>query len=377
MVAERERAHTISFIEALFSRKSPFTYIFLGLNLGVFLLMWMAGGMSVTSTDHSVLIGFGAKVNSLINDQQQYWRLVSAIFIHIGFAHFILNNYALWILGQQIEQIYGSSRFVLIYLVSGIAGSIASYVFNAEAVSAGASGAIFGLFGTMGTFAFRYRKEIPASIRRDITRRIIPVIAINLIFGFSVSVVDNAAHIGGLLSGVVLALIVPYKRPTETSTSIVWRALQIISLVIIMATFVEAFRHYDGPRPSFSNLTSNPEARVREEIRRINEADRLLLESINSFRTVLQDRNSAADSTSALEAAKAGLKELEGFRPQDERFQLYSTRLTEVLKDQQRLIERYNADNRSDTQRYLADQEAIIDKAADYQLIERTGNDAK
>ncbi len=139
---EAEREHR--FLYALFMRSNPFVMIIIGVNAGVFLLEWMAGGMGGLSADPEVIRAFGAKDNALINQQHQYWRLVTAIFIHIGFLHFLLNNYALWIIGQEIERLYGSARFVVLYLLTGVVGSLASYTFNPNAQSAGASGAIFG-----------------------------------------------------------------------------------------------------------------------------------------------------------------------------------------------------------------------------------------
>src|SRR5205085_2352604 len=222
-----------------------------------------------------------------------YWRLVTSIFIHIGFLHFLLNNYALWIIGQEIELLYGSARFVVLYLLTGLAGSLASYTFNPNAESAGASGAIFGLFGVMATFAFRYRKELPERLGSDIRRRILPVIAINLIFGFSMRIVDNAAHVGGLLAGVVLALVVPYKRPEERATAIVWRILQALCLAVMLVSFVAAFRSYDGPRLSAKNLTQISQS-PENAINQINDASRALLESLNSFVKILARRHARA-----------------------------------------------------------------------------------
>ncbi len=216
-VAARETANEDRFLRALFTRSNPFTMIFIGVNVGVFVLMCLAGGFAVTSVNPEVLRGFGAKQNNLIAEQHEYWRLITAIFIHIGIIHLFLNNYALWIIGQEIERIYGSARFVVLYLVTGVIGSVGSYVFNPQATSAGASGAIFGLFGVMATFAFKYRREIPQTLSREIRRRVLPIIAINLVFGFSVRIVDNAAHVGGLLAGIVLALAVPYMRPLKES----------------------------------------------------------------------------------------------------------------------------------------------------------------
>src|SRR6185369_3505061 len=111
-VQPREETTDVRFLRALFTRSSPFTMIFIGINVGVFVLMCLAGGIAVASVDPEVLRGFGAKQNDLIANHHEYWRLITSIFIHIGFIHLALNNYALWIIGQEIEQIYGSARFV-------------------------------------------------------------------------------------------------------------------------------------------------------------------------------------------------------------------------------------------------------------------------
>jgi len=248
-VAAREAATEYSFLQAVFTRSNELTMILIGVNLGVFVLEWLAGGMGPMAADHSVLIGFGAKQNALITEQHQYWRLVTCIFLHIGFIHFLFNNYALWIIGREIEQIYGSARFLILYLTTGVLASISSFLFSPNAVSAGASGAIFGLFGVMATFAFKYRKEIPAALSRDIRRRVLPIIAINLLFGFSArAIVDNAAHLGGLIAGVALAAVIPFKHPEEKETPFIWRALQVLCMVVVLASFVAAFRNYAGPK---------------------------------------------------------------------------------------------------------------------------------
>lgn len=324
----------------------------------------------MTAADPAVLIGFGAKVNSLIDGQQQYWRFVTCIFIHIGLLHLLLNNYALWILGQEIEQIYGSARFVLLYVAAGLVGSVSSYVFSADAVSAGASGAIFGLFGVMGTFAFKYRREIPDALRRDIIRRIVPIILINLAFGFSVSIIDNAAHIGGLLGGVLLALVVPYKRPGEVTTPGLWRAFQATCVAIVLVSFVEAFRHYDGPSPSLANLKTNPESRTREEIKSINDAAAALVESVNLFTATLQQKDESADASPALKSADRGIKRLEGLKSSDERIQMYRDRLWEVLTEQKAIIERFSNVRSRDWQLTAAEERSLVKKAKALGLIE-------
>lgn len=335
--AERKAASERRFLQALFTRSNPFTMIFIGINVGVFALMCMAGGIAVTAPDPAVLIGFGAKQNVLIAEQHQYWRLITSMFIHVGLIHLLLNNYALWIIGQEIERIYGSARFVVIYLATGILGSLGSYAFNPQATSAGASGAIFGLFGAMATFAFKYRKEIPEPLSREIKRRILPVIAINLVFGFLVRIVDNAAHIGGLLSGITLAVLVPYKRPGERATPLVWRGLQVISLAMILVCFVEAFRNYNGPHLSLSNLTASSGSSVEAYFERMQEANRALGESLNMMAT-LPEGNSAVEARPAFEAVEKGIRAINRAPQIDPEASQYRGRLLDLLTEQKSIL---------------------------------------
>lgn len=326
------------FLEALFSRSNPFTMIFIGINVGVYALMCLAGGIAITAPDHAVLIGFGAKQNELISQHHQYWRLVTSIFIHVGFIHLFINNYALWIIGQEIERIYGSSRFVILYLATGILGSIGSYAFNPQATSAGASGAIFGLFGVMATFAFKYRGEIPAALSREIKRRVIPIIALNLIFGLSVKIVDNAAHIGGLLSGIVLALIIPYKRPHEKITHPVWRMLQVVCLLIIFVSFVAAFQSYEGPKLSFSNLATRSGSNIVRYFDSMQEGQRALTESITSLKKVLSSRNEKADVGSTVELIDDALSDLASIPRLNTQADAYRDQVIDLLKEQQKIV---------------------------------------
>jgi membrane associated rhomboid family serine protease len=314
----------------------------IGANIGIFVLMCLAGGFAVTSVDPLVLLGFGAKQNNLIVEQHQYWRLITSIFIHIGIIHLLLNNYALWIIGQEIERIYGSARFVTLYLATGIVGSIGSFIFNPQATSAGASGSIFGLFGVMAAFAFRYRKEIPEFLSRDIKRRVIPIIFINLVFGFSVRIVDNSAHIGGLLSGIALALVVPYMRPNERITPMVWRTLQVICCALILVSFVDAFRSYDGPRLSLSNLTSPPGSRTSAYFDTMSQAHKSLIESSELLGMLLRGSNKSRDITPAIAAVEQGISYANSAQPTNTQAEQYRTRLLGLLNKQRDILNKYS-----------------------------------
>jgi rhomboid protease GluP len=200
----------------------------------------------VWGADRITLIAFGAKLNDLIQSGQ-WFRFVTPIFIHIGLLHIASNSYALWMIGPLVERLYGSARYLLIYLLSGIAGVVGSYFWNdlqnnPDVPSAGASGAIFGLFGLLAVFGFRYRNELPPNFRKAIGSSIIPVIVINLFIGFSIPFIDNAAHIGGLLAGGVLALVIPYLAPGSKRVSIFGLAAIALSIGLVVISFVQAYQ---------------------------------------------------------------------------------------------------------------------------------------
>src|ERR1051326_2699768 len=105
--------------------------------------------------------------------------------------------------------------FVILYLLTGIAGVYGSYVYHPNTISAGASGAIFGLFGVLLVFGIRYRSAIPPFFKRAVGTGVLPVIVINLVIGFSIPGIDNSAHLSGLLAGAVLAAVIPFQKPGE------------------------------------------------------------------------------------------------------------------------------------------------------------------
>jgi rhomboid protease GluP len=245
VVAEEQDRVARRYARALFSRATPVTYALLGANVAVFLLMAIVSGG--TEFNAARLIEFGAKTNALLQSGD-WFRLITPIFIHAGIWHLMLNSYALWMVGAQVEKLYGSARFLLIYLLSGVGGVAGSY-FGQElmprfydAPSIGASGSIFGLFGVLAIFGFRYRRELPPAIRRAITTGVLPVIVINLFIGFSIPFIDNSAHIGGLLTGSALALIIPYIAPGREKVSKAELLIMAACVAVIIYSFAQAYR---------------------------------------------------------------------------------------------------------------------------------------
>jgi rhomboid protease GluP len=138
---------------------------------------------------------FGAKSNARIMEGE-VWRLITPVFLHVDISHLLFNSYALYFLGSQVEKIYGHTRMILIYLFSGIFGSIAGFAFSNKD-SVGASGAIFGLFGALLFLGL----EKPGIWKKYFRASILSAIVINVVYGFINTQIDNSAHIGGLVAG--------------------------------------------------------------------------------------------------------------------------------------------------------------------------------
>ena len=217
----------------MYNQKKPIvTWILIGINILIFLLMYIIGK---GSEDLITLTNFGALIPSLVKSGD-YYRLISSAFLHIGFIHLACNMYSLFVLGPTIEHFFGKAKFLIIYLFSAIIGGLFVMTFtSSSAICAGASGAIFGLLGSLLYFGYTYRGYIGAQIIRSI----IPVIVINLFIGFTLPGISNAAHIGGLIGGIFASFMVGVNDKKETSKRITGTILTIIftAFMIYLAFF--------------------------------------------------------------------------------------------------------------------------------------------
>lgn len=179
---------------------NPFvTYIMLGIIVIVWLLMELSGG----STNPRVLVQFGANYGPGILDGE-IWRLFTSMFLHIGLTHLAFNSYALFIFGLEMERLYGSDRYLVIYVLAGLFGSLASFASRGpQVLSAGASGAIFGVIGMNLAFFLLHRESFGHFGRQRLMNTLL-IIGLNLVFGFTVPGIDNLAHLGGLAGGFAL-----------------------------------------------------------------------------------------------------------------------------------------------------------------------------
>lgn len=207
--------------EDVFTKKNPIiTKILLFINLVMFILSFVLGKdyMVALFANYGPAVEFG-----------QIYRLFSSIFLHVSIFHFIFNMYALYIIGPQIENFFGKWRYLIIYLGSGLIGNLLSLAFNLGTFSLGASGAIFGLLGSLLYFGYHYRVYLDSVIKSQI----IPLIAMNLLIGFMSTGIDNAAHIGGLIGGVLFSWAVGVKYKSTKSDIITGITMTIIFILFL------------------------------------------------------------------------------------------------------------------------------------------------
>ena len=183
--------------EDVFTPKKPIvTYALIIINVIVFLL----------SLFNESIIQMFAVNRFFIADLGQYYRLFTGIFLHANFLHLIFNMYALYVIGMQLESFLGKGKYLAVYLLSGLGGSMLS-IFFSNGYSVGASGAIFGLMGALLYFGYHYRVYLDSVVKSQI----IPLIVLNLLIGFTSTGIDNWAHIGGLVGGILATMAVGVK----------------------------------------------------------------------------------------------------------------------------------------------------------------------
>ncbi|WP_029276404.1 rhomboid family intramembrane serine protease [Carnobacterium jeotgali] len=222
-----------------FLRKPVVTYLFLAIQILAFILMTLDGG----STNMVTLLKYGAKFNPYIV-LGEWWRLITPMFLHIGFIHLLMNSVILYYLGEQLEGMFGHLRFAGIYLLSGIAGNLASFAFS-DSLSAGASTALFGLFGSTIMLGQTF-KHNPAI--QQMAKSFGTLIIINIVFGVFSSSIDMAGHLGGLLGGFLIATAISVPNPVKQ-----WRNKRLIygGLFAILVVVLAYLGYLNTPISSF------------------------------------------------------------------------------------------------------------------------------
>ena len=189
----------------IYDKKYPVTSVLLILTTLVFVGMLILRGFSYAEAQ--TVFEFGAVYSpTIIMNPIQIWRLFSAIFVHIGLEHFVVNVITLYFIGRQAEDIFGSRNFFLLYMMSGLMGNIFVFFFSPAALSAGASTALFGLFSSIVTLHYVVRD----SYIQQLGQSYMTLIVVNIIFSFMPSI-SLAGHLGGLIGGILCAVILPVK----------------------------------------------------------------------------------------------------------------------------------------------------------------------
>ena len=219
-------------IEKVFKNKGPYiTFILMGINVLLFLVPVLLGSYE-TIINRYCIHGPSIRLG-------EYYRLITGMFLHGSIMHLFFNVYALYVIGSQIENYFGRIKYLIIYLFSGLMGALFSMIFGGSAASIGASGAIFGLMGSLLYFGYHYRVYLGNVLKTQL----IPLIIFNLFLGFILSGVDNFAHIGGLIGGVLITKAVGVKDKSTTFDKVNgWIITLIFTTVILYIAFIYSVR---------------------------------------------------------------------------------------------------------------------------------------
>ena len=216
-INEKNKKESIKNEKIFEPKKIILTYVLLGIIISIFIMAF------IFDYNDNLINNFGV-LGSAIR-KGQYFRILTGAFLHVDFIHLISNSYALYVVGSQIETFYGKRRMAIIYLFSAITGSLLSIVMH-DTTSVGASGAIFGLMGSLLYFGYYYRVYFGSVI----VNRVLPVILVNLLIGFSIQGIDNFGHIGGLIGGILISMAVGVKGDDEHNNHIHGTILSLIFL---------------------------------------------------------------------------------------------------------------------------------------------------
>ena len=239
---QAQRVRTVATLGQLLAASTPRYFVaptIIGLNVAIFALMALLG-FPLSGLIERQTTGLGLQLFALGANYGpatlggQWWRLLSSTFIHIGIIHLALNMQCLWQLGRLTERLYGNWAFLTLYALSGLGGGVASLWWNPNVLSAGASGAIFGVAG--GLVAFLYLGKLP--LHRAATRSILSstliFVGYNLLYGFTSTGIDNAAHIGGLVTGALVGALLTRPLPPPPGFSRLPKAFIAAGLVVLL-----------------------------------------------------------------------------------------------------------------------------------------------
>ncbi|HIQ27028.1 MAG TPA: rhomboid family intramembrane serine protease [Sulfurovum sp.] len=186
------------------------TYTLIGVNIFIYLLTSIVS-QNFVDMDMETLVNMGALFGPYTVIEGEWWRLGTAMFLHGGMTHLLMNMFSLYLIGRGLEQYFNTQSYLSIYFFSGILGGLASLYVHPQSVGVGASGAIFGVFGALAGFFLAHRGQIQEHTKAFMKDFAI-IIAINIVIGMSIPSIDMTAHIGGLLVGIIGGFMISKKQ---------------------------------------------------------------------------------------------------------------------------------------------------------------------
>jgi rhomboid protease GluP len=220
----------------------PVTSVIIGINVIVFVAM-VFSGVSLLEPQNADLIRWGANTGAHTLSVQP-WRMLTSNYVHVGLIHILLNMWCLWNLGALAERIFDRWTYFITYTFCGLAGSLASVSLHPTRLGAGASGAIFGLAGAL--ISALYLGHLPVNPRalKSILKSLVTFAAYNLFFGALVPVIDNTAHVGGLITGLALGAGLAPRLTAPPDERLAWSRWIFIAAAAVLALAFEFARHF-------------------------------------------------------------------------------------------------------------------------------------
>jgi rhomboid protease GluP len=232
---------------ALF-RATPRLWVTLALvlaNVAVFAVQVLGFGISPMMPEGMDLLRWGAAYGPRVVHGEP-WRLLTSMFLHAGLIHIGSNMYVLWLGGRLTERMFGNVSYLVIYVVSGLAGAITAIAFGSAGPLVGASGAVFGVFGALGGYLLVQRKNVPPDFLRSMRGQLVQFVLINTVISLAIPQISGWAHAGGFLMGFVVGMLVA--RP-PTAEGVRGRALRAVvvgaaMLLVLSATLLPLRSHF-------------------------------------------------------------------------------------------------------------------------------------
>ncbi len=218
-------------------KEYPLTYGIIILNVLFYLLSSLMSG-SIVDMDMRTLVDLGALYGPLTIQQGEWWRLFTAMFLHGGMTHILMNMVSLYLIGRGLDLYFEKKAYVSIYLFSGLLGGLVSLYMHPNSVGIGASGAIFGVFGALAGFFLAHRHKI-APQSKAFMKDFAIVLGLNLVLGFSMPSIDVSAHIGGLVVGLLGGYVIAKNPKWVWGYSAVMTALMFLAMQYLSSHYVQ------------------------------------------------------------------------------------------------------------------------------------------